>query len=174
MYLKYLLVTIAAGICVFYGFLSAARLKKHEQSISSFIMFFSALKNEMAYSRRDIEQTLVYLMPLMDDRFRRFLQRVVEELNTKNVSIKKAFEIGIKGSLNSGELYIEYEDSLIILNAAVVLGTTDYQGQEQILLSAIEQLKNRLKFINEVIKIKGQLYKKLGILASTAIIIIFL
>lgn len=174
MYIKYMLVTIAAGICILYGFLNAARLKKHEQSISSFIMFFSALKNEMAYSRRDIEQTLIYIIPLMDDRFRKFIQRVIDELSTKNVSIKKAFETAIKGSINSGELYVEYEDSLIILNAAVVLGTTDYQGQEQILLSAVEQLKNRLKFLNEVTKIKGQLYKKLGILASTAIIIIFL
>lgn len=174
MLFKWGLISIASGICVFYGYLASGRLKKREQSINSFIIFFSALKNEMAYSKRDIEDALKRLMNISNKNMKVFIKCVLDELSVPNASIKNAFKVSIARCEDSGGLFFEHEDVLIILNAAVMLGTTDYEGQEQVIDATIEQLKVKMYSAKDACTQKGHLYKKLGIFACAAIIIIFI
>jgi len=172
--IKWILIATASGICVFYGYKASSRLKKREESINDFIYFFYALKNEMAYSRRDIEETLIRLIVSANKHMEKFICNVINELKSTNMSIKDAFKSSIDMCENSGDLLFDHEDVLIILNAAVMLGTTDFEGQKEVIENTIEQLKIKMFSAKDVSNKKGQLYKKLGILASAAIIIIFI
>ncbi len=171
---KWFLIAIAAGICVFYGYMSADRLRRREQSLGDFIVLFSTLKNEMAYSKRDIEETLKWITPLLNKRLYAFIKVVLEGLESPNMSIKKAFENAINTCINAQEMYLTHEDTLILLNAAAMLGTTDFNGQEQVIEGVIEQLKLLMSNAKDICVKKGQLYKKLGVFVSAAIIVIFL
>lgn len=164
--MKYILLGVMFGVCVFVGYLFSLKYKKRQKFFSAIIMLAEKLDVEINYSRERLKKLILefddghkkHLLGI-DQNFVNYLDGKCEltaENLFKNVSILKPSEKDF--------LFIFFKN----------LGRSDVENQTKEIKSYIKRFEDISKSSDEENKKYGTLSLKLGIVAGLFLVVILI
>lgn len=153
------------------GVSKAKKLSDREYILREFITFLTIVKNEIKYMLTVLPNAYEIARMSLKTELKDSIGMIATEMvsNKDSISIQKSIEENINkiSQLNG-------YDKAVIVNILKNLGSTNKDGQINLIDNAIKQIENQ---INEAVDIKiknSRIYRTIGTLFGIAVVVIFI
>lgn len=161
------------GGSAFIGHILSRNLHRRPQELRELQMMLQVFENEIRYLSSVLSDAFERVYSSSNSHVGMLFKHTVQLLgNSDGLNASEAWEQSVSSLINMTSL--NREDRAVLLNFGKMLGNSDREGQLKNIRLTLEQLKLQEKKAEESRDRNGPMYKRLGVLAGAAIVIILI
>lgn len=173
MFLRILSMLIVLFCAAFAGYMKSKTFAIRPQQLRELQMLLELMLNDLTYMSTLLSDLLISTGSRTNSQVGMFFIKAGETLKFNNgIRASKAWEKAVVE--NIGYTCLDEEDKIILINFGLNIGNSDIEGQARNIKAVLQQLKMQEHKAEEIRRKNEPLYKKIGVLAGLAAVIILI
>lgn len=164
--MKYLLLCLFAGVCVFVGFMFSKKYRQRSNFFNALVMLCQKFDVEINFSRERLKN----IFENLDTKQKNKLYGLVENF----IAFIEQESLLEKESLFKGISFLKEEEKDVIFLFFKTLGRSDVDSQSKEAKNYLSRFENIASIANNDNKKYGSLSIKLGVIAGLLIVVLFI
>ncbi len=164
-------IIVLAG-CTMFGYFLSSNLSERPAELRKLIGHFQMFENSICYLTELLYEAFGKISKTCDDAVTGIFKDTVSNLSNAEMPASLAWERAVKKNINRTSLI--KEDESILISFGKMLGNSDLDGQLKNIRLTIGQLEIQVKKAEEKRKKSELMFRRLGILVGSAIVIILI
>ncbi|MGI6778083.1 MAG: stage III sporulation protein SpoIIIAB [Acetivibrionales bacterium] len=155
------------------GYVLSRDLSRRPAELRDLQTMLYILENEISYLSNLLVDAFEKVIRSCNSNVSAFFKATIENLKSdRSLTASQAWEFAVRDNIKMTAL--NKEDEEILASFGKILGSSDIEGQVKNIRLTLKQLENQEKKAEEIRKKNEGMYKKLGILAGLALVVIII